>query len=113
MQYILATQSEKTGITKDRLYQHVTDGQTVLLHRIWVHPDHRKKGIATKLWEFLLATVNGMIPKPQRISLGSQEHLVDMYRNFGFSLLGPTDVYDDMIGKHVKHYEMEHTLVTK
>ena len=92
----------------DRVFQHIPDGQTVLLHRLWVHPDHRKQGIARKVWEFFLATVNTMIPKPKRIRLACEDHLIKLFLKLGFSLLGPTGVYDGVIDE--QHYEMEHAL---
>ena len=43
LQYVNATQSERTEFTEDRQIKHVPGGETVLLHHVWVHKDYRKE----------------------------------------------------------------------
>ncbi|KAK8868688.1 acyl-CoA N-acyltransferase [Apiospora arundinis] len=68
---------------------HQESGRTVALHSLAVHPKLQGCGLAKLLMKSYMQQVNNS-GTADRISLICQHYLVDFYRKFGFTNLGPS-----------------------
>jgi ribosomal protein S18 acetylase RimI-like enzyme len=83
---IMATGSMDESITHSSMSRHDSEGKTVCIHSVCVHPNYRRQSIATKLLTEYLKQIKsqGM----ERVSLICHDDLIPLYERVGFVLCG-------------------------
>ncbi|KAI8361825.1 acyl-CoA N-acyltransferase, partial [Choanephora cucurbitarum] len=95
--FLCSTLTTAPLVTDESMSQHQEDGKTICLHSVCVSPDHRQKGIATKMmtaWIEQLKQINQTHDKKvyERIAILSRPHLLGLYERVGFRTLGQSQV---------------------
>lgn len=87
--FVNGTATFGNTLTEESMSTHESDGTTLCIHSVCVHPEYRRQGIATRMLQAYLAQLPAQV---EIVLLMTKKTLIPFYSKCGFKLVGKSAV---------------------